>query len=104
MTFDEALKLFQADGLRFDLDLQRHEDREEEFVDLVETADGVGEGQKGQIVDDVLDSLDGERRSVGMRDGDIEELEKLAQRRLIHRTDAAHCDDQEIQNRTACCH
>ena len=103
-TFNETLKLLLADSFRLHLDLQRHEDGEEEFVGLVETACRVREGEVRQVVDDVLDASCGERRPVRVRHRDVEQLQKLTKRRLVHAADVAHRHDQKIQNRTTRCH
>jgi len=103
-TFNETLKLFLTDGFGLHLDLKGHEDGEEELVGFVETSRGVGEGQIGQVLDDVLDASRGERRPVRLRHGEVEQLQKLSQRSLIHAVDAAHCHDQEVQHRTTCSH
>jgi len=77
-TFDEALKLFLTDSFGFHLDLQGHEDGEEELVGLVETSRGVRESEIRQVLNDVLDASRRERRPVGARHGDVEELQELA--------------------------
>ena len=96
LTFNEALKLFLTDGFRLHLNLQSHQNCEEELVGLVQTAGRVRESQVGQILDDVLYPTCGKRRAVRMRHGDVKQLQKLAQWRLIHTVDAAHRHDQKI--------
>ena len=98
MTFDKALELLDCDRLGVHLDLQRHQYREEELVINVKTSNCVREGHEGQIVEDVLDPLGSERRPVRVGQRNVEELQELSKRRLIHDVDASHRHDQEVQN------
>lgn len=59
-TFDEALELIIADGSRIHLDLQGHQDGEEELVHLIQAPDCVLESTEGQVIDDVLDAFPGD--------------------------------------------
>ena len=103
-TFDEALELFRSDGFRLQLNLERHEDAEEELVLLVEASSRVRERAQRQALDDVLDAFGGDRRLGGSRHGQVEQLEELTQRRLVHDVDDTHLDDHEVENRAASCH
>lgn len=102
-TFDEALKLFGFDSFRLQLNLQRHEDGEEELVLLVESSSCVWERAKRQTLDDVLDAFRCDRRLGGACHRQIEQLQKLSQRRLVHDVDDAHLDDQEVENGATSC-
>jgi len=103
-TFDEALELFWSDGFRLQLNLQRHEDAEEELVLLVEASSYVRERAERETVDDVLDAPGGDRRLGGARHGHVEHLEELTQRRLVHDVHHTHLDDHEVEDRAAGCH
>lgn len=102
-TFDEALELLSTDGFRLQLNLQRHEDGEEELVLLVKAASRVWERAERQVVDDVLDAFGGDGRPGGSRHGQVEDLEELTQWRLVHDVNNAHLDDEEVENGAASC-
>ena len=100
-TFNEALELFRPYSLGLHLDLERHEDSEEELILLVESAYGVAERGEREVLDDILDALGGDGGLDGLCHRHVEDLKELAQGRLVHRVDDAHLDDEEIQDRTA---
>lgn len=104
ITFDEALELFNHHGLGLHLNLERHENGEEELVLLVHTSSSVRKRQVSKIVDDVLDSLRSERRLGRVGHRDVEQLEELTQRSLVHLVHHAHLYDQEVQHRPSSCH
>eukprot|EP00964_Phaeocystis_antarctica_P136255 scaffold100686_cov63-Phaeocystis_antarctica.AAC.1 len=83
------------------LDLHREHEHPDELVLLVEAALHVARDVEGEVLDDVDDALRGERRLLGVVDGEVEELEELLQRDHVHVVDRRHVDDQEVEQRAA---
>ena len=65
---------------------------------FVETSGDVLEDFKGQIFDDVLDSLGRDGRLLGSRHRHVEEDEELLEGCLVHHVHHAHLHDQEIHD------
>ena len=98
ITLDEDTELLSPHPASSHLDLESHQDGEEELVHLVQTTCRVLEDQKGQVIDDVVDALAGDRRLWGACHGKVKELQELFQGGLVHHIHHAHLHDDEVQD------
>lgn len=103
LTLDEGLELFTTDAASVHLDLQRHQDCEEELVRLVQTPHSVPEGRVGQIPNDVLDTLGRHWRLLGFGHGEVKDAQELRQGGLVHDVHYAHLYDQEVEDTATRC-
>ena len=98
ITLDEDIELLSPHPASSHLDLESHQDGEKELVHLVQTTCCVLEDRKGQVFDDVVDALAGDRRLWGACHGKVKELQELFKGGLVHHIHHAHLHDDKVQD------
>lgn len=86
------------------INFQREQQSEEELMLFVQTTRRVTEHFKCQVLNDVLDSLGGNRRFLRACHGNVKQAQELSERSLVHNVHVGHLDYQKVKDATSCGH